>query len=101
VGNPESVREALHARGATVVWDAHARDHQLYDASRVQRLCELAREHGADALFLTPKDWVKVRAFKGSLDERLPVWVPSLSIGFLAGEAAFKERLLGAVTLPA
>jgi tetraacyldisaccharide 4'-kinase len=101
VGNPESVLNTLRSYGATVVWDAQARDHQPYDAASVRRLCERAREQDADGLLLTPKDWVKVRAFKTSLDERLPVWVPSLELGFLAGEAAFKERLVGAVTLPA
>ena len=101
VGNPQSICETIAASGARMVYNNRARDHQPYTEARIRRLFAQAHAHGAQAILVTPKDWMKLRDLKALFDEDLPVWVPRLELRFLDGEAAFTERILRAATLRA
>ena len=99
VGNPASVREAIESCGAKIVFEQNARDHQVYSEQRTRRLFANARSRGAEAVLVTPKDWMKLQRWKSAFDESMPVFVPRLEVRVLEGEAALREMVLSAATL--
>lgn len=99
VGHPSSICTAIDAAGMRIVHNDGARDHQLYSGARVQSLFAQARSQGADAIVLTPKDWMKVRTKTAFFENEIPIWVPRLELRFLDGQAAFDELVVRAGTL--
>ncbi len=91
IAHGEDVACAAREAGARLVSIYRARDHAAFSARQVARLERTAIESGADAVLMTGKDWVKVRALNMSL--RLPVVVPELSLVFHEGEAAMRSLL--------
>lgn len=98
IGNPGAfVADALRA-GAMVVASRLLRDHAHFTAATVGEISAAAEAAGA-AVLLTGKDWVKVAPLVASAPQHThrARWVVVRSeIGFLAGEAAVRARVLAA-----
>ena len=99
VGNPTSVLNMIEDCGAQVVYEHNARDHQIYTEQRTRRLFATARTKGAEAVLVTPKDWMKLQRWKSSFDDSMPVFVPRLEVRVLEGEDALREMVVEAATL--
>mgnify|MGYP002071810093 CR=1 FL=1 len=102
VGNPAAFFEQLEASGALIAAQVPARDHQRFDEAFLRGLeghLGGARPRGADggvdALVVSRKDWVKLRAADWA---RLgaPVAVPELEIEPIEGEEALAQIVLAA-----
>ena len=93
-GHPQSVQRAYEAAGASVVASAAVGDHAAHDAASIARFTAAARAARCDAIATTRKDWTKLADHAEAVRAAgLPFVVPDLSIEFLAGEAALRERL--------
>lgn len=96
VGNPKSIEKQIESAGAKIVASIPARDHEQYDRAMVTTARGLA--DGADALFVTGKDWVKLRSLIHLGDWRgVVVVVPVLDVDVWRGGDVVKELLLKAV----
>lgn len=91
IAKPTAVVEKIRACGGDVVSMPHLRDHATYGCGLVSRLTALAHEANANAIVLTHKDWVKVRADSRAVD--LPIVVPRLRLQFAHGESALRALL--------
>lgn len=93
IGNPEAFVRQLTEAGSTVVARLPVRDHERYGERSIVRLAAAAR--GADALVITPKDWVKLRELEW---QRIgvPIVLPRLAIEPLEHEGGVEalERLV-------
>ena len=67
-----------------------ARDHHRYTGEGVRKLRSRIEESGAEALFVTPKDWVSIRRCPEGLGS-LPVIVPRLRVESVSGAQDFSS----------
>ncbi len=95
VGHPEAVRQQVESLGAKILADLPARDHERYDQPRMRvarGLCE-----GAKGLFITMKDWVKIREIVDPGQWPCPIIVPRVAMELFRGrrelEALVMDRL--------
>lgn len=88
---PTIIVDQVRACGGQVVSVPPLRDHAHYGCALVGRLTAAAHEAKATAIFLTHKDWVKVRVDSAAVD--LPIVVPRLRLQFAHGEAALRSLL--------
>jgi tetraacyldisaccharide 4'-kinase len=98
VAHPGPIIGQLEEAGATVARDIPARDHERYERPKLLRarsLCE-----GADALFMTAKDWVKARHLIDLPSWPVPIVVPWLEIDVYEGADDLKTLVLDAVSPP-
>jgi tetraacyldisaccharide 4'-kinase len=96
IGRPASVIEQLEALGAKVMASVPAADHERYDLVKLtiaRGLC-----NGCDALVVTRKDWVKIRAIVAdtALKWPCPIVVPALSLEVIEGAEALREMIMEA-----
>jgi lycopene cyclase-like protein len=80
---------------AAVVDVPRLMDHARWDAPKVARLLLRAQEAGAEAVIVTPKDWMKIAPL--GVKSELPLVRPRLAIEFLQGESLVQEQLARAV----
>ena len=99
VGHPGAVRRQIEKAGAVIVRDDRARDHERYRAGKVHAAAAAAR--ASDGLFVTPKDWVKVRGLLDSTTRWAPVIVPTLALEVFEGEQALLDLVSEVVGRPA
>ena len=92
VGNPQSIREKIAEAGASIEWDAGARDHHRYTKRSIEKLRERFERSDADALFVTPKDWVSIRRYTKYLGA-VPIAVPRLKVKAVSGFEEFSRRI--------
>ena len=95
IGHPDAVHEQLHAAGATTTFNMPAADHAPFSSSELRELAQ--RALGADGVFMTAKDWVKVQPMLEFLGDT-PVIIPMLRLRFIAGEGDLLERIEAATT---
>ncbi len=95
VGNPRAVELLLEQAGATIAARIPARDHERYDRAKLATARGLCT--GVDAMFLTAKDWVKIRTLVDSADWPCPIVVPQLAIDVHHGAADLRAMLLKTV----
>jgi len=91
IGRPEPVLEtARHAAGAEPAAVLTLPDHDPYAERTLVRIEQLIRDHAANALLVTDKDWSKLRTRN---PERfgVPVARPRLGLEFLSGAAALDD----------
>ena len=91
IAHPSGVLSRIRACGGAIAADLPARDHAPVTAATMRAVTRAVS--GADALFLTRKDWVK---FRGLIDWdrlRVPVIVPRLELEFLQGRDLLTQRL--------
>ena len=60
IGNPRAIVEQTESVAAAVVDVARLVDHASWNAPKVARLAQRAEQAGADAILVTPKDWIKI-----------------------------------------
>ena len=101
VGNPQSVIAMIESHGADIVHLQPAVDHQHYSDASIKTLFANAQRHAADAIIVTPKDWMKLRQHASAFDEGIPVFVPRLGVKVHEGAQRLQEMILGAGTLEA
>ncbi|MBM4112554.1 MAG: tetraacyldisaccharide 4'-kinase [Phycisphaerae bacterium] len=117
VGNPDSLLAQVRERAPAARWLRRLPDHASIDSASLRSWIEEAIERGDDAILCTMKDWVKIEPLLPSIAtappsgsdrggaspglgrRRIPIVVPRLSIDFVAGESALRDRLraLGSV----
>lgn len=86
IGNPEAFESMARAElGESPA--LRFRDHDPYGPSAIQRIASAAREHRAELIVTTEKDWVKLRRHAAKLG--VPVARPRLDIEFLHGSDEF------------
>jgi tetraacyldisaccharide 4'-kinase len=98
IGRPSSVTDELERRGARIMANIPAADHERFDRAKVttaRGLCD-----GCDALVATAKDWVKLRSLIDLEHWPSAIIVPRLEIDVFDGESALKELILAAVQVP-
>jgi tetraacyldisaccharide 4'-kinase len=95
VGNAPAVRAQIEAGGASIVADFNARDHQPYSRHAVERF--LASCPSADAIFVTPKDWVKLQGLLHWSESPRPVVIPKVGIEFINGGDALMDLVMTVV----
>lgn len=93
IGQPQSFVETLERQGYTVVGTLAFGDHHAYTDEDVVRMWTDAFASGADAIFLTEKDAVKLATVEAMKDLKLPVNVLSIGIEFAEGEVEFIQLL--------
>ena len=99
VGNPEPIEQQLRGYGASIRRRMPVRDHQLYTERFLNEEIKAAcADRWIDALIVTPKDWVKLRALLDWSRWPTPVVIPRLKSDFIAGEDVLRQRLLGLLT---
>jgi tetraacyldisaccharide 4'-kinase len=92
IGNPAAVVRQLESHGAMVSVSVPCRDHERFGRAKLataRGLCD-----GLDAMFVTGKDWVKLRSLPMIHDWPVPIVVPRLEIAFIEGEAALRELIM-------
>ena len=94
-GNPRAIVEQTESLTAAVVHVPRLADHAHWDAPKVARLLQQAQDAGADAVIVTPKDWMKIAPL--GVQSELPLVRPRLAIEFLQGESVVLEQLARAV----
>jgi len=94
-GNPRAIVEQTESLTAAVVHVPRLADHAQWDAPKVARLLQQAQDAGADAVIVTPKDWMKIAPL--GVQSELPLVRPRLAIEFLQGESVVLEQLARAV----
>jgi tetraacyldisaccharide 4'-kinase len=95
IGNPSPFLARAKA-GGEVVASQVLRDHDPYADATVRTLADLARSNRADAILVTEKDWSKLRS-RPPESFPCPVLRPRLELGFLSGERALEDLIVGAV----
>ncbi|MSR34449.1 MAG: tetraacyldisaccharide 4'-kinase [Phycisphaerales bacterium] len=95
IGNPRAIVEQTESIAAAVVDVPRLADHARWDAPKVARLLARAQEAGADAILVTPKDWMKIAPL--GVKSELPLVRPRLTIEFVQGESMVREQLARAV----
>lgn len=95
IGNPGPFLSRVRA-GGEVVGTQILRDHDPYAETTVRELADLARTSKADAILVTEKDWSKLRQ-RPPETFPCPVLRPRLELGFLSGERALEDLVVGAV----
>ena len=94
-GNPRAIVQQTESVAAAVVDVPRLADHAHWDAPKVARLLLRAQEAGAEAVIVTPKDWMKIAPL--GVKSELPLVRPRLEIEFLQGESLVQEQLARAV----
>ena len=94
-GNPAAIVEHAESVAAAVVDVPRLADHAQWNAPKVARLLARAQEAGADAIIVTPKDWMKIAPL--DVQSELPLVRPRLAIEFVQGESTLREQLARAV----
>jgi tetraacyldisaccharide-1-P 4'-kinase len=84
VGNARAVAGQIESAGARIMASVAAGDHERYGRAKVAHARGLCG--GAEALVVTPKDWVKLRELIDPADWPGAIVVPELAIEFIAGE---------------
>jgi tetraacyldisaccharide 4'-kinase len=115
IGNPEGFEGLLRKLGAQV-YCQRLPDHHRYAQRDLENAEQIARSAGAAAIVTTEKDAVKLgigefgRAGAGqasggeaitpaaTAEGRVPIWVLSIRLQFLAGEDALRELVIGTAT---
>lgn len=95
IGNPRAIVEQTESVAAAVVDVARLVDHASWNAPKVARLAQRAEQAGADAILVTPKDWIKIAPL--GVKTALPLVRPRLAIEFLQGEHEVLEQLTRAI----
>jgi len=95
IGNPRAIVEQTESVAAAVVDVARLVDHASWNAPKVARLAQRAEQAGADAILVTPKDWIKIAPL--GVKTALPLVRPRLAIEFLQGEHEVREQLARAI----
>ena len=95
IGNPRAIVEQTESVAAAVVDVARLVDHARWNAPKVARLAQRAEQAGADAILVTPKDWIKIAPL--GVKTALPLVRPRLAIEFLQGEHEVREQLARAI----
>ena len=95
IGNPRAIVEQTESVAAAVVDVARLVDHASWNAPKVARLAQRAEQAGADAILVTPKDWIKIAPL--GVKTALPLLRPRLAIEFLQGEHEVREQLARAI----
>jgi len=100
VGHPASIERRLGREGAVTAARFIMADHHRYTPRDVERL--RAASAGAEALFTTMKDWMKLRWLIDAVAWPVPIVVPDLRLEVHAGAVALEARLREAAraTLP-
>lgn len=98
VGNPGSVRAQLVEAGAILAADLPAADHEHYRPAKIESLRRLCAGGGAEALFMTRKDWARAAACIEPRSWPVPIVLPCLEIEFLQGRAALASLLADTMT---
>ena len=94
-GNPAAIVEHAESVAAAVVDVPRLADHAQWNAPKVARLLARAQDAGADAIIVTPKDWMKIAPL--DVQSELPLVRPRLAIEFVQGESTLREQLARAV----
>jgi len=94
-GNPRAIVDQTESLTAAVVHVPRLADHAQWDAPKVARLLQQAQDAGAEAVIVTPKDWMKIAPL--GVQSELPLVRPRLAIEFLQGESVVLEQLARAV----
>lgn len=95
IGNPRGFFDAVDRAGALRVGERSLPDHDPYHERTIADIVRAAGESRAEAVVLTAKDWAKL-ADRGS-SWPCPVVVPDLGVGFIDGEKALTDGVIGAV----
>ena len=95
IGNPRAIVEQTESVAAAVVDVARLVDHASWNAPKVARLAQRAEQAGADAILVTPNDWIKIAPL--GVKTALPLLRPRLAIEFLQGEHEVREQLARAI----
>lgn len=93
IGHPEAFFAQVSAHSAQAMWLLRGRDHDHFDAAQLDHLGVRVRDERIDAIVTTMKDWVKLERIQnaGTPLHGVPFVVPTVSIEFIAGEAALRE----------
>ena len=94
-GNPAAIVEHAESVAAAVVDVPRLADHAQWNAPKMARLLARAQDAGADAIIVTPKDWMKIAPL--DVQSELPLVRPRLAIEFVQGEGMLRVQLARAV----
>jgi tetraacyldisaccharide 4'-kinase len=89
VGNPESFFVHLKREGYDLVLQKSFRDHHVYTQDEVSKLCNVAKQAGAQSLITTAKDAVKLR----SLSFEIPCFILEIDLE-IENETELKRMIL-------
>jgi tetraacyldisaccharide 4'-kinase len=93
IGNPQAFVDQARQFGADVADTILLRDHDPYANRTINRITAAASKHDVDAILVTEKDWMKLRAVPSSRWS-VPVLWPRLGIAFSTGQSAFETAVL-------
>ena len=96
IGNPVQFKIMLGRHFTQVVGQYELEDHQHYTPALVNQIVDHAVNHGAQALVLTEKDWVKWQPVSANMHLSLPVYRLKLEVNITRDEAALISLLRNA-----
>ena len=91
VGHPKAIIAQLEQAGAKVLANVPAGDHEAYDRAKLNVAMGLC--HGAQALVMTGKDWVKARELIEWSRWPVPIVVPHLEINVFEGAVTLQDLI--------
>ena len=97
IGAPDSFRETLGDAGAVEAGFARFADHHRYTAGELAMLERRAHAASAVGLVTTEKDWMRMRDLPSAA---MPLYVLSVRLALLAGEAEWRAVLARACARP-
>ncbi len=93
IGNPDNFQQQLQQHVATLTGFSAFNDHHAYQPAEIADITQQARDHHADAIVLTEKDWPKWQRAAADIDTDLPVFRPVLALQFPQGHDALNALL--------
>ncbi len=93
IGNPEAFKRMLESAAGKLLHIDAFDDHHTYTTNDIQRILKKAKQHNADAVVTTEKDWVKWAELLQHENTDPPILRPTLGLSFLEGADAIDDLL--------
>lgn len=93
IARPESFKKTAETLGVTIESFLTFPDHHVFSASDLEKISRAMRRTGAEILFTTEKDAVRLIGRRWPGDQAPPIFYPEIAVKILEGEQPF-HRLL-------
>lgn len=92
LGNPDAFFNTVRKAGGNIIGSMAFDDHYHYNESCVGKICERARNYGAEMVLTTEKDWTKIVKLR-TVNNDISFAYLAVEIRFVAGE----DRLIALI----
>jgi tetraacyldisaccharide 4'-kinase len=93
IGNPSHFVSQVRAHGAAVIEAISRRDHHHHTPNEIRTVAARAVAAGA-VVFVTHKDWVKIRHLRSTVEPRATFAYPRLDVDIYRGQVELEQEIL-------